>query len=62
MKFAKLALLAGILALALAPARASEPIRIGVVGPFTGGSAPMGINMLQGIHLDRRRCPQGFRS
>ncbi len=51
MKFAKLALLAGILALALAPARASEPIRIGVVGPFTGGSAPMGINMLQGIHL-----------
>ncbi len=51
MKFAKLALLAGFLACALAPARASEPIRIGVVGPFTGGSAPMGISMLKGIEL-----------
>jgi len=51
MKFAKLALLASIMAFALVPARADEPIRIGVDGPFTGGSAPMGIDMLRGIKL-----------
>jgi len=51
MKFAKLALFAGFLTFALAPAQASEPIRIGVIGPFTGGSNAMGISMLQGTKL-----------
>ncbi len=51
MKFIETALFASILAFAIVPARASEPIRIGVDGPFTGGSAPMGIDMLRGIKL-----------
>jgi branched-chain amino acid transport system substrate-binding protein len=50
---------AGILActalLALQPAHAQnnlfEPIKIGVSGPFTGGSAPMGESMRNGIRL-----------
>jgi len=51
MKFTKLALLASIMAFALMPARAAEPIRIGVIGPFAGGSSAMGISMLRGIEL-----------
>ncbi len=51
MKSVKLALLAFILAFAFAPAQASEPIRIGVIGPFTGGSDAMGVSMLRGIRL-----------
>ena len=53
MKSVKLALLSFITAFtfAFAPAQASEPIRIGVIGPFTGGSSAMGISMLQGIRL-----------
>jgi branched-chain amino acid transport system substrate-binding protein len=31
--------------------QAAEPIRIGVSGPFTGGSGPMGISMRDGIRL-----------
>ncbi len=30
---------------------ASEPIKIGVSGPFTGGSAPMGASMRDGVKL-----------
>jgi branched-chain amino acid transport system substrate-binding protein len=30
---------------------AAEPIRIGLSGPFTGGSSPMGISMRDGIRL-----------
>ncbi|WP_144155360.1 ABC transporter substrate-binding protein [Paraburkholderia sp. BCC1885] len=30
---------------------AAEPIKLGVSGPFTGGSAPMGISMRNGIKL-----------
>ncbi|MGZ3242062.1 MAG: ABC transporter substrate-binding protein [Burkholderiaceae bacterium] len=30
---------------------AAEPIRIGVSGPFTGGSAPMGVSMRDGLKL-----------
>ncbi|TVO50940.1 ABC transporter substrate-binding protein [Denitromonas halophila] len=33
------------------PAWSAEPIRIGVTGPFTGGSAPMGLSMRDGIRL-----------
>jgi branched-chain amino acid transport system substrate-binding protein len=32
-------------------ALAAEPIRIGVSGPFTGGSSPMGISMRDGIRV-----------
>ena len=32
-------------------AAAAEPIRIGVSGPFTGGSSPMGISMRDGIRV-----------
>ncbi len=42
--FALLALLAG-------GATATEPIRVGVSGPFTGGSSPMGVAMRDGIRL-----------
>jgi branched-chain amino acid transport system substrate-binding protein len=36
---------------AFAAAQAAEPIRIGVSGPFTGGSSPMGISMRDGIRI-----------
>jgi branched-chain amino acid transport system substrate-binding protein len=32
-------------------AHAAEPIKIGVSGPFTGGSAPMGVSMRDGVKL-----------
>ncbi|MYM73625.1 ABC transporter substrate-binding protein [Duganella sp. FT109W] len=34
-----------------ASASAAEPIKIGVAGPFTGGSAPMGVSMRDGVKL-----------
>jgi len=34
-----------------ATAWAADPIRIGVSGPFTGGSSPMGVSMRNGIRL-----------
>jgi branched-chain amino acid transport system substrate-binding protein len=34
-----------------ASALAAEPIKIGVAGPFTGGSAPMGVSMRDGVKL-----------
>ncbi|HUW76556.1 MAG TPA: ABC transporter substrate-binding protein [Gallionella sp.] len=43
-----------VTALALAAsvsAFAADPIKIGVSGPFTGGSSPMGISMLDGVKL-----------
>ena len=47
--FAAFALLAqGLLATGVG---AIEPIRIGVSGPFTGGSSPMGLSMRDGIRL-----------
>ena len=30
---------------------AADPIKIGVSGPFTGGSAPMGVSMRDGVKL-----------
>ncbi|MBC7500279.1 MAG: ABC transporter substrate-binding protein [Herminiimonas sp.] len=30
---------------------AAEPIKIGVTGPFTGGSAPMGVSMRDGVKI-----------
>jgi branched-chain amino acid transport system substrate-binding protein len=56
LRFVRTAILATLAALALpaSPASAIEPIRIGVSGPFTGGSNPMGIAMRDGIRLAAR--------
>ena len=45
--------LAAMLALAASSgfAVAADPIKIGVDGPFTGGSAPMGVSMRDGVRL-----------
>ncbi|MDE2165134.1 MAG: ABC transporter substrate-binding protein [Alphaproteobacteria bacterium] len=51
MKWTVLGAVVSAIVLAGLPAGAAEPIRIGVDGPFTGGSAPMGIDMLHGIEL-----------
>jgi branched-chain amino acid transport system substrate-binding protein len=51
MDFKLKALVAGV-ALGLSmTAMAAEPIKIGVSGPFTGGSAPMGVSMRDGVRL-----------
>jgi branched-chain amino acid transport system substrate-binding protein len=51
MNFKLKALVAGV-ALGLSmSALAADPIRIGVSGPFTGGSAPMGVSMRDGVRL-----------
>jgi branched-chain amino acid transport system substrate-binding protein len=34
-----------------ASSQAADPIKIGVAGPFTGGSAPMGVSMRDGVKL-----------
>ncbi|MYM32354.1 amino acid/amide ABC transporter substrate-binding protein, HAAT family [Duganella sacchari] len=48
----KLKLLVAGLALGFAAAsQAADPIKIGVSGPFTGGSAPMGVSMRDGVKL-----------
>jgi branched-chain amino acid transport system substrate-binding protein len=48
-------LCAGALAVALAtlasPGYAADPIKIGVIGPFTGGSSSMGVSMRDGVRL-----------
>jgi branched-chain amino acid transport system substrate-binding protein len=46
-------LVAGSLQLsgALAAGSAAEPVRVGVSGPFTGGSASMGVSMRNGMRL-----------
>jgi branched-chain amino acid transport system substrate-binding protein len=51
MNFKLKALVAGV-ALGLSmSAMAAEPIKIGVSGPFTAGSAPMGVSMRDGVRL-----------
>lgn len=45
-------LLAAAFAVAVsAAAQAADPIKIGLSGPFTGGSSPMGISMRDGVKL-----------
>ena len=51
MQWKTLSVVFSILVVAGGPAHAADPIRIGVDGPFTGGSAPMGIDMRRGIEL-----------
>src|SRR5471032_3673379 len=47
-----LKLLVAVMALGFSAAgMAAEPIKIGVAGPFTGGSAPMGVSMRDGVKL-----------
>ena len=46
-----LRLIFALLCLLALPAIAASPIRIGVSGPFTGGSSPMGISMRDGIRI-----------
>lgn len=47
----KLKVLFAALALSGVTAFAAEPIKIGVSGPFTGGSSPMGVSMRDGVKL-----------
>ncbi len=40
-----------LLAAAIGSAHAADPIKIGVAGPFTGGSSSMGVSMRDGVRL-----------
>jgi branched-chain amino acid transport system substrate-binding protein len=51
MRWSVLGAAVGIAVFAGLPVHAAEPIRIGVDGPFAGGSAPMGLDMLHGVEL-----------
>ncbi len=51
MNFKLKLLVAGVVLGFSASAMAAEPIKIGVSGPFTGGSAPMGVSMRDGVKL-----------
>ncbi len=42
---------ASVLAIASLSAHAADPIKIGVSGPFTGGSSSMGVSMRDGVRL-----------
>ncbi|GAA0760290.1 ABC transporter substrate-binding protein [Ideonella azotifigens] len=47
----RLPLITLALAAAFASAQAADPIKIGVAGPFTGGSSSMGVSMRDGVRL-----------
>ena len=49
-RFAKLAIASAVLSMA-GIAAAADPIKIGVAGPFTGGSSSMGVSMRDGVRL-----------
>ena len=51
MKFITTTLAAVALAASMTFALAAEPIKIGVAGPFTGGSSSMGVSMRDGVRL-----------
>ena len=51
MNFKMKLLVAGVVLGFSASSMAAEPIKIGVSGPFTGGSAPMGVSMRDGVKL-----------
>lgn len=51
MNFKLKALVAGVALGFSMSSMAAEPIKIGVSGPFTGGSAPMGVSMRDGVKL-----------
>ena len=43
--------LGAVLAFASLCALAAEPLKIGVSGPFTGGSSSMGVSMRDGVRI-----------
>lgn len=49
-RFAKLTIASAVLSIA-GLAAAADPIKIGVAGPFTGGSSSMGVSMRDGVRL-----------
>ena len=49
-RFAKLAIAAAAFSIA-GLATAADPIKIGVAGPFTGGSSSMGVSMRDGVRM-----------
>jgi branched-chain amino acid transport system substrate-binding protein len=51
MNFSLKLLVAGMAFGLSAASMAADPIKIGVAGPFTGGSAPMGVSMRDGVKL-----------
>ena len=51
MKFKQKLLVASLVLGFSQAAVAADPIKIGVSGPFTGGSAPMGVSMRDGVRL-----------
>ncbi|MTV39786.1 ABC transporter substrate-binding protein [Duganella radicis] len=51
MNFTLKLLVAGVALGFAASSQAADPIKIGVSGPFTGGSAPMGVSMRDGVKL-----------
>ncbi len=51
MKFVAVTLSAVALACSMSVAHAADPIRIGVAGPFTGGSSSMGVSMRDGVRM-----------
>ncbi|OWQ85260.1 amino acid ABC transporter substrate-binding protein [Roseateles aquatilis] len=51
MKFSARWMAASVLAVASFAALAADPIKIGVAGPFTGGSSSMGVSMRDGVRL-----------
>ena len=54
MRLTKRALVGALLgasALGLTPAQAADPIKIGLTGPYTGGSSAMGVSMRDGAKL-----------
>jgi branched-chain amino acid transport system substrate-binding protein len=50
MSYKTQAFVAALMSLALT-SQAADPIKIGVSGPYTGGSAPMGVSMRDGVKL-----------
>ncbi|QDK46549.1 amino acid ABC transporter substrate-binding protein [Bdellovibrio sp. ZAP7] len=51
MRFPKLALMILAVALASCTKKSEDTIKVGVYGPFTGGSAPMGVSMRNGVQV-----------
>ena len=51
MKISTKSLLTAAVLAALSSAQAAEPIKIGVSGPYTGGSSSMGVSMRDGVRL-----------
>ena len=47
----KLLTLTALFGLTLAPSFAADTVKIGITGPFSGGSAPMGVSMRDGAKL-----------